>query len=149
MACVLIHWCFHFLRQTISFWETMWTVESSLWKWCVCFSHTKSSIQKTFSCCVATMSALESTGFMDFTTNVVADSRLRCGKRSVTPSTVFLAVPLLTTRLFACMVGYLRSCRKWNKSPTFPVHATFLIRGYCVTFFGPIPIQASRLVLVE
>lgn len=49
---------------------TTWTGVSRAWRRYVCFWRTRSNIQKTFSCCVVTTSALPSTGSTVSTMNV-------------------------------------------------------------------------------
>jgi len=138
----------YWYRPTTCSWATMWTAESSRSKWCAFSLRTKLSIPRTFSSCVGTTSALESIGFTDSTMSAVAAFRSKCGSNFATRSTVCLAVPSLTTKLFACTEGFHRNSRRWNKLPTLLVLVTCRIPDSCAIFSGPIRIQALRYVIL-
>lgn len=98
---------------TISFWVTMWTEVSKVWKLSASCLPTKSSTQRTSSCSEATTSvhqSIVSTGSM---MNAKEGTTLRCGKLSLTVSTVY---PLLQSSMKKSCVCMEDSAQNWAAS---------------------------------
>jgi hypothetical protein len=96
-----------------------------------CCCHTRSSTQKTFSCCGGTTSAPRSTGSTAFTMSASVGITSSFGRPLPITSTACLWLLLSTRRSSACTAASLPICRAWSRSVGSCVRLTcqILVRG--------------------
>ena len=113
-------------RPTISSLETMLIEANNHLRPWYCFSLTKSSLKRTFSCSVEIMSADKLTESTDSMMNARDDTVSASGKNSRTFSTACQLQPSSTTRYYVCMeVCHLnssqwRSCNRLRGQLKYP-----------------------------
>jgi len=79
------------------------------------FSHTRSSILRTFSFSVGTMNVPQSTVYMGFTMSVRGDTILSCGRHSPTASIACQLQPSLMRKSSRCMEVWAQIWTQWSR----------------------------------
>lgn len=101
---------------TISSWATMSTEASNHLRLCAFYSHTKLNIPRTSSYWEETTNAHRLTESMVSTMSASAATTSSCGRLSLTASTAYLLLLLLTRKFFVCTVVLAQSLVLLSKS---------------------------------